>query len=77
MLRGADEQMRGRVMGMRMLAVWGLPMGLLFAGPAIEAIGFAATTTIYGVLGIALVAAIAIGWRKALWSSSAPANARG
>jgi MFS family permease len=77
MLRGADEQMRGRVMGMRMLAVWGLPMGLLFAGPAIEAIGFVATTTIYGVLGIALVAAIAIGWRKALWSPTAPANARG
>ena len=76
MLRGADEQMRGRVMGMRMLAVWGLPMGLLFAGPAIEAIGFAATTTIYGVLGIALVAAIAMGWRKALWSPTAPANAR-
>jgi len=77
MLRGADEHMRGRVMGMRMLAVWGLPMGLLIAGPAIEAIGFAATTALYGALGIALVAAIAVGWRQALWSPAAPANARG
>ena len=52
-------------------------MGLLIAGPAIEAIGFAATTTLYGVLGVALVAAIAIGWRLALWNPAAPANARG
>ena len=74
MLRGADEQMRGRVMGMRMLAVWGLPMGLLIAGPAIEAIGFAATTAIYGVLGIALVAAIVICWRQALWNPLSSAN---
>ncbi len=77
MLRSADEHMRGRVMGMRMLAVWGLPMGLLIAGPVIDAIGFAATTLIFGALGAALVAAIAIGWRHALWRLSAPANGRG
>jgi predicted MFS family arabinose efflux permease len=29
MLRGSSVEMRGRVMGMRVLAIWGLPLGLL------------------------------------------------
>jgi len=41
MLRGATQEMRGRVMGIRMLAIWGLPLGLLAAGPLISSIGFA------------------------------------
>ncbi|MBL8384288.1 MAG: MFS transporter [Burkholderiales bacterium] len=75
-LRGAEPQLRGRVMGMRILAVWGLPLGLLAAGPAIESLGFAASATLYGVLGLALVLAIAVVWRRALWSRGAAANAR-
>ena len=31
MLRSSADEMRGRVMGMRQLAVWGLPLGLLAA----------------------------------------------
>jgi len=75
MLRASSEEMRGRVMGIRMLAIWGLPLGLLAAGPFISGIGYAATTLIYG--GIGLVATLVIGyrWRSALWHQSAAANA--
>jgi predicted MFS family arabinose efflux permease len=76
MLRASDETMRGRVMGMRILAVWGLPLGLLAAGPVIAGLGFAATTALYAGLGLALTAAIGWRWQAALWSRAAPANAR-
>ena len=74
MLRGAGEAMRGRVMGVRMLAIWGLPLGLLLAGPMIARFGYATTTFIYA--GVGLVATVAIGWywRSALWHRSAAAN---
>ena len=75
MLRSASEEMRGRVMGMRMLAVWGLPLGLLVAGPLVQHHGYTATTVVYGGIGLAAILAIAWCWRGALWSASAPANA--
>jgi len=75
LLHGAGAY-RGRVMGMRMLAIYGLPMGLLAAGALIERIGFVATATGYCVVGIALTLAIALRWREALWPLHAPANAR-
>jgi MFS family permease len=76
MLRGSSEEMRGRVMGMRMLAIWGLPLGLLAAGPVIASLGFSATTLIYAGLGLAATIAIGYRWRGALWLRSAPANSR-
>jgi len=76
MLRASEEDMRGRVMGMRMLAIWGLPLGLLAAGPLIAWIGFAATTLLYASLGIAATVATGWRWRAALWQPGAPANAR-
>ena len=36
LLRTADPAFRGRVMGVRMLAVYGLPLGMLLSGPLIE-----------------------------------------
>jgi Na+/melibiose symporter-like transporter len=75
MLRGASAEMRGRVMGMRMLAIWGLPVGLLAAGPFIARYGFAACTLVFAGLGLAATAAIAWRWREALWRPSALANA--
>jgi len=75
MLRSSSDEMRGRVMGMRMLAVWGLPLGLLIAGPLIQHFGYTATTVIYSALGLAATFATAWRWRGALWSASAPANA--
>ena len=76
MLRGAADEMRGRVMGMRMLAIWGLPIGLLLAGPLIAAFGFTVVLSSYALVGLLLVLAIAWRWRHGVWLLSAPANAR-
>jgi predicted MFS family arabinose efflux permease len=75
MLRGTDEHMRGRVMGMRVLAVWGLPLGLLASGPIIAGFGYTACTVIYAGIGLAATMAIGYGSRRALWNASAAANA--
>jgi hypothetical protein len=75
MLRGADDSMRGRVMGVRMLAIWGLPLGLVAAGPLIEQLGYAATSLLYTGLGLGATLAIGYRWRHALWRRSASANA--
>ena len=75
MLRSSEEEMRGRVMGMRILAVWGLPLGLLASGPIIAWLGFAATSVLYAGLGLALTIAIGWRWQAAIWHRTAPANA--
>ena len=75
MLRSSDESMRGRVMGVRMLAIWGLPLGMLASGPMIAAIGYPATTAVYAGLGLVATLAIGYRWRRALWHRSAAANA--
>ena len=74
MLRSSSEEMLGRVMGMRMLAIWGLPVGILAAGPLITRLGYSAATLIYAVIGLAATLAIAWRWRRAVWDRSAPAN---
>jgi predicted MFS family arabinose efflux permease len=76
MLRASDDGMLGRVMGMRMLAIWGLPLGLLAAGPVLASLGFPATTLLYAALGLAATLAIGYRWQGALWHRSAAANAR-
>lgn len=76
LLRNTPEKLRGRVMGVRMLVIYSLPMGLLAAGALIERIGFHATATLYALAGLLLVLAIAVRWRKELWQLDAPANAR-
>jgi hypothetical protein len=75
MLRASSEEMRSRVMGIRMLAIWGLPLGLVAAGPVIAALGFSATTLIYAGIGLAATILIGHRWRSALWHHSAAANA--
>jgi predicted MFS family arabinose efflux permease len=76
LLRLADPRFRGRVMGVRMLAVYGLPVGLLLSGPLIEQVGFAATGTLYSLLGIVFTLLIAVGWRAHLWHPASAANAQ-
>jgi predicted MFS family arabinose efflux permease len=76
LMRTASEHFRGRVMGVRMLAIYSLPLGLLAAGSLIEAIGFAATATLYAAAGLTLMLAIVTHWRADLWHLHAPANAR-
>jgi predicted MFS family arabinose efflux permease len=75
LLHGAGAY-RGRVMGMRMLAIYGLPIGLLGAGALIDRIGFAPTATLYCAIGIAVTLLIALRWRAVLWPLHAAANAR-
>jgi MFS family permease len=76
LLRTADPAFRGRVMGVRMLAVYGLPMGLLLSGPLVEHLGFAVTGTLYSLFGIVATLVIASRWRDHLWSPLAAANLR-
>jgi len=75
MLRLTDPAFRGRVMGMRMLAIWGLPLGLLCSGPLIASFGFSLTALAYSLLGLGCSLAIALVWREQLWSRQALANA--
>jgi predicted MFS family arabinose efflux permease len=74
LLKTADPAYRGRVMGVRMLAVYGLPLGLLLSGPLIERIGFAWTGTLYSVVGLCLAALVSWRWREQLWHPEAAAN---
>ena len=76
LLRGAPAALRGRIMGMRTQAVYGLPLGLLVAGPLIERTGFAAAATVYGTCGLACTLLIVWRWRSHLWLSSAASNLR-
>jgi MFS family permease len=76
LMRTSSAHFRGRVMGVRMLVIYGLPVGLLAAGSLIDAIGFAATGTLYAMAGVALMMAIVLHWRADLWHVHAPANAK-
>ncbi|TAJ37055.1 MAG: arabinose ABC transporter permease [Reyranella sp.] len=76
LLRVTEPAFRGRVMGVRMLAVYGLPVGLLLSGPLVEYAGFAVTGSLYSLMGIGFTLLIAMRWRAQLWHSSAAANAR-
>jgi len=74
MLRGTEPAFRGRVMGMRMLAIWGLPAGLLASGPLIDWLGYQGVVWVYNSLGIALTICIGWRWRGALWDKASPSN---
>jgi hypothetical protein len=76
LLHSAGAKFRGRVMGVRMLAIYGLPLGLLAAGGLIERFGYTATASSYCVSGLLLTVAIGLRWRNALWPLDAAANAR-
>jgi predicted MFS family arabinose efflux permease len=74
LLHSAGPRFRGRVMGVRMFAIYGLPLGLLPAGALIDQIGFAPTISLYGCLGVVATLAIGVRWRAALWPLAAPGN---
>jgi predicted MFS family arabinose efflux permease len=75
LLRTSEQRFRGRVMGVRMLAIYTLPLGLLAAGPLVAAIGFRGLVLLYVGLGLSLVTAIALVWRRDLLKRGSPANA--
>lgn len=70
LLAVVDDRFRGRVMGVRMLAVYGLPLGLLAAGALIDLIGYTPTVTALAVTGLAFTALIGVRWRASLWRSA-------
>jgi hypothetical protein len=83
LLADAAPGFRARVMGVRMLAVYGLPLGLLAAGLLIPRVGYRSALTVYTTLGLAVTILIGLGWRAALWraltsplSSGSPPSAR-
>ncbi|HET7123123.1 MAG TPA: MFS transporter [Bradyrhizobium sp.] len=76
LMRTASAHFRGRVMGVRMLAIYSLPLGLLAAGALIDEIGFAATGSLYAAAGLALMLVIVLHWRADLWHVHAPANVK-
>lgn len=67
LLRSSDPRLRGRIVGVRMLAIYSLPLGLLAAGALIEQIGFDMTITAYAAIGLAFTVLIAVRWRASLW----------
>lgn len=76
MLRATEIAYQGRVMGMRMLAIWGLPIGLLIAGPLIELWGFSQVAWTYSAVGLVLTLAMTVHWRQDLWSRNSSSNQR-
>jgi len=59
---------------MRMLAIWGLPAGLLSAGPLIDWLGYQGVVWAYTSLGITFTFFIGWRWRGALWDKVALSN---
>jgi hypothetical protein len=66
LLRAATPRFRGRVLGVRMLAIYSLPLGLLIAGALIERIGFRWTASLFAGTGLLFTAVIGAKWLKNL-----------
>ncbi len=66
LLRLTNIGMRGRVMGLRALAVYGLPMGLLMGGWLAEEFGATTMVITHGLLGLGLTLVAAAVW-PSLW----------
>jgi hypothetical protein len=77
LLAGAGDGFRGRVMGVRMLAVYGLPLGLLASGFLIDRVGYPLTISASAVVGLLFTLLIGIRWRTSMWQRQRrPAAAR-
>ena len=67
LLAAAGAGFRGRVMGVRMLAVYGLPLGLMASGVLIERVGYRPTISALAAAGLVLTVLVGIRWRASLW----------
>jgi len=76
LLRNSDSQYRGRIMGIRMLAIYGNMPGLLLSGPLIAHFGYPVTATLYCVFALVFILLIIVHWRAHLWRLDAPSNRR-
>ena len=74
LMRTSDPKFRGRVMGVRMLAIYTLPISLMVAGWLIDSINFHRTMSLYMVTGVALTLVIAVRWRESVLRKDSVAN---
>ena len=75
LLRTAEQRFRGRIMGVRMLAIYPLPLGLLLAGAMIPKVGYVATALTLVFTGLVLTLVLAVTWRDDLIRRDAIGNA--
>jgi MFS family permease len=71
LLRTASQRFRGRVLGVRMLAIYSLPLGLLIAGALIERFGFRMTASLYAGIGLIFTLIVAMKWHGHLARATA------
>jgi predicted MFS family arabinose efflux permease len=76
LLRASGQRYRGRATGVRMMAIYSLPLGLLSAGLLIGVIGFHATATIYAATGFIFTLVVAWRWYTALADPRYPDDER-
>ena len=76
LLKTSEERLRGRVMGVRMLAICSQVLGLLAAGALIERYGFGWTASLYTGVALLFTLLIALRWQGDLLTSRAIANSR-
>ena len=77
LLSASSPSYRGRIMGVRMLAIYSLPVGLLVAGVLIGWIGFRATASLYAIVGLVFTILIAVSWRAVAVAGPNPAGGTG
>jgi len=75
LMRTSNPAFWGRVMGVRMLAIYTLPVSLMIAGWLIDSINFHRTMSLYMVIGIVLTLVIAVRWRESVLRKDSVANA--
>ena len=76
LLRTSDVRFRGRIMGVRMMAIYPLPLGLLLTGALIPRIGYQWTAISLVSSGLVLTLLLASTWRQDLIDRNAVSNSR-
>lgn len=66
LLGSTPTEIRGRMMGLRSLAVYGLPLGLLVSGAIADTLGITFALVGNGVIGIVVTAAVVLALRQ-IW----------
>jgi predicted MFS family arabinose efflux permease len=67
LITAAGDRFRSRVMGVRTLAVYGLPLGLMASGALIDRIGYPLTITVSAAVGLLFTLLIGLKWRASMW----------
>jgi len=67
LLNASDERFRARVMGVRTLAIYGMPLGLMASGVLIERIGYSPTISVFTGVGLVFTLLIGVRWRASIW----------